>query len=128
MLLRQLHQRAAGVNQKDPRANARKCHRRPLMNLDLQAVGHEPHHAGRLDPRDLFQLSFLLAQRYKKDVATNVGAHDFHDLRLGHVLHALDVDVVARLDAEAPRTFAVVIQRRSTNPRCTQDQDCNAAP
>ena len=58
---------------------------------------------------NLFELRFLLGERDEENVAADVGAHHFHDLRLGHVLHAGDFNVVARLDAETPRAFAVVI-------------------
>jgi len=50
----------------------------------------------------LLELRFLLRQRDEENVAADVGAHDVHDLGLGHVLHAGDFQVVAGLDAEAP--------------------------
>ena len=110
MLRRQLHQRSASVDQRHARSHARERHRSALVNFDLQAVGNKAHHAGRFHPRNLLQLRLLLRQRNKKNVAPNVGAHHFHDLRLGHVLHARDFNVVARFHAEAPRVLAVVIQ------------------
>ena len=107
MLLRQLHQRAAGIDQQNARADAGEGDRSALVNFNLEAVGDEAHHAGRLDPGNLFELRLLLRERDEENVAANVGAHHFHDLRLGHVLHAGDFDVVARLDAEAPGVLAV---------------------
>ena len=110
MLRRQLHQRSASIDQRHSRPDPGKCHRRALVDLDLQAVGNKSHHAGRFHPRNLLQLRLLLRQRNEKDVAPDIGAHHFHDLRLGHVLHAGDFNVVARFHAEAPRVLAIVIQ------------------
>ena len=100
------------VDQRHARPHPGECHWRALVNFHLQAVGHKPHHAGRFHPWNLLQLRLLLRQRNEKNVAADVGAHHFHDLRLGHVLHARDFDVVARFHAEAPRALAIVIQRR----------------
>ena len=80
------------------------------MNFDPQAVGHKAHHAGRFDPWNLFQLRLLLGKGNKENVSANVGAHHFHDLRLGDVFHSGDFDVVAGLDAETPGALAVVIE------------------
>ena len=88
VFLRQLHQRSAGIDQGNSRAHAGKCDRRALVNFNLQPVGDEAHHAGRFHPGNLFELRFLLGQRDEENVASDVGAHHFHDLRLGHVLHA----------------------------------------
>ena len=87
------------------------------MNFNLQPVRYKTHHAGRFHPWDLIQLGFLLGQWDKEDVATNIGAHHFHDLSLGHVLHAHDFDVVARFDAKPPGALAIVIERRRGQSR-----------
>ena len=116
MLRRQLHQSPARVNQRHPRPHPRKRHRRTLVNLHLQAVRNKAHHAGRFHPWNLLQLNLLLRQRNEEDVAPNVGAHHFHNLSLAYVLHARDFNVVARFHAEAPRMFAIVIQRGRGQP------------
>ena len=59
-----------------------------LVNLHLQPVGNEAHHAGGFDPRNLFQLRFPLGQRHKENIAADVAAHDFHHLGAGNVLQA----------------------------------------
>jgi hypothetical protein len=51
----------------------------------------------------------------KKDVAADVLAHDLDHLRTGDVREAVDLDVVARLDAEAPGVLAVAIRRGCSN-------------
>ena len=126
MLLRQFHQSSAGIDQRNARAHARECHRRALVNFDLQPVGHEAHHAGRFDPGNLFELRFLLGQRHEENVASDVGAHHFHDLRLGHILHADDFNVVAGLDAKAPGALAVFVQTgghdRDDTQNCGRDR------
>src|SRR5579859_4890489 len=75
VLLRQLHERAAGINEENAWAHASESDRSALVNFNFQAVGNEAHHAGRFDPGDLLQLSLLLAERYEENVAADVGAH-----------------------------------------------------
>ena len=120
MLLRQLHQRAAGIDQSNVRPNAREGDWGALVNLHLQAIGNEAHDARRFHPWNLFELRFLLGQRDKENIAANVGAHHLHDLRLGDILHAADFDVVARFDPEPPRMLAVVVQSGGGNCSDTQ--------
>ena len=128
MLLRQFHQRATGIDQRNSRADAGKGDRRALVDFDSQAIGNEAHHAGRFHPGNLLELRFLLGERDEENVAADIGAHHFHDLRLGHVLHAGDVDVVARLDAETPGAFAVFVH--STGGECggTEQHSCDTGP
>ena len=128
VLLRQIHERAAGVDQRDARADAGEGHRGALVDFNLQAVGHEAHHAGRFDPGNLLELRFLLRQRNKENVAANIGAHHFHDLRFGHVLHARDFNVVARLHAKAPGVLAVLIQGGGNNCGDAQNGCGNRSP
>ena len=84
----QFHQRAPGVDQRNVRADAGKGNRRALMNLDAQAIGDKAHHARRFHPRNLLQLLFALRERNEKNVAANISAHHFHDLRVRDVLGA----------------------------------------
>ena len=81
------------------------------MDFHAQAVGHEAHDAGRFDPWNLLQLQLALRERNKKDVAADVAAHDFHDLRVGDVLRAADFNLVASIDAKAPGVLAVAVER-----------------
>jgi len=45
------------------------------------------------------QLAAALAQRNKENVAADISAHHFHDLRVRDVLGAADFDLVAGIDA-----------------------------
>jgi len=72
------------------------------VNFNFEPVGYEPHHTGGFDPCNLFQLGFPLGQGYEENIAADVAAHHFHNLRAAHVLQAADVDVVARFHAESP--------------------------
>ena len=89
------------------------------MDFNLQAVGHEAHHAGGLDPGNFLELRFAFAERDEEDVASDVAAHDFHDLGARNVVGAADFNVVARFDPETPVALAVVIKcrRQPRRPR-----------
>ena len=116
------------VDQQDIRAHTGESHGRALVNFDFQAIGNKPHHAGRGDPGNLLQLLFAWS-RGKEDVAADVSAHDFHDLRAGHILQTGDFDVVARVDAKTPRVFAVMIKAaRPAIPQKNHDQVRATAP
>ena len=106
---RQFHQGATGVSERNTRANTGKRYRCAFLDLHLEPVRDEAHYAGGLDPRDLLKLCLALGQRNKKDVATNVTPHDFHDLGVSDAVNSDDLDVVARFNAEAPRMLAVAI-------------------
>src|SRR5205085_169289 len=82
-----------------------------VSEIDFKAVRHETHNAGRLDPWNLLKLRFALCQRNKENIASDIAAHDFHDLGLGDVLRAGDFNLVAGVDSEAPRVFAVTVER-----------------
>ena len=83
---RKFHQIAAGVDERDVRADAGEGHWRALVNLDAQAVRNKAHHAGRLDPRNLLELLFATGERNEEDIAADVAAHHFHDLSVRDVL------------------------------------------
>src|SRR5208337_3826284 len=120
------HQRAPGVDQRNVRADAGKSHRSALVNLDAQPIGDKTHHTRRFHPRDLFQLLFALSQRNEENVAANISAHHFHDLRVRDVVSAGDLDLIARIDAKAPGVFPVAIDgraRSAQNPQNDERQD-----
>ena len=83
-------------------ANTSESDRSALVDFHFQMIGYEAHHAGRLNPGNLFELCFLLREGNEENVAADVGAHDLHDLGLGDVLVAGDFNAVARVNAEAP--------------------------
>src|SRR5215469_15226213 len=88
------------------------------MHLDTQAVGQKPHHRGRFDPGNLFQLLLSLEQWDKEDVAADVAAlaKDLYDLGVADILRAGDLDVIAGIEAETPGARAVEIGGRK-HPR-----------
>src|SRR5205823_6743027 len=93
----------------------RESHRRALMNRDSQVVRHEAHDARRLDPGNMLELRLTLSEGDKENVAANVAAHYFENLRAGNVLDPVGFNVVAGFDAEAPRVFAVAVHRSRTD-------------
>jgi len=54
-------------------------------------------------------LCFLLGQGDEENIASDIGAHDFHDLRLGDILHAADFNVVAGFHTKAPEALTVFV-------------------
>ncbi len=68
------HDDAAGVNELDVRVDLDKRYRRALVEHDLQAVGQQPHHRGRLHPGNLLQLLLAQLERHEEDVAIDVAA------------------------------------------------------
>ncbi len=93
------------------------------MNLDAQAIRHEAHHARRFHPRNLLQLLFALGKRNEKNVAANISAHDFHDLRVRDALGARDFDLIARNDAKTPRVLPVTVEARAgSSQNCKKDE------
>src|SRR4051812_1289036 len=108
---REFHQRSASVDERYARPYPGKCNWSSFVDLYAEAVRHETHYAGRLDPGNLLKLRFALCQRNKENIAADIAAHDFHDLGLGDVLGACDFNLVAGVDSEAPRVFAVTIKR-----------------
>ena len=91
----QLHQRAAGVDQRNVGADAGKSHGRAFMDLNAQAVGHKAHYARRFHPWNLLQLLSALRERNEEDIASDVSTHDFHDLRMRDVFGAGDFNLIA---------------------------------
>lgn len=117
----EFHYRAAGVDQRDARSEPRKGYRRALVDLHTEPVGNETHHARRFHPGDLLELNFALRQRNEEDVAADIAAHHFHDLRLGDMLGAGDFNLVAGIDAKTPGVFSVAVERcghRTENGEC----------
>ena len=108
---REFHDRAAGIDQRNARSDPRKGNRRTLMDLDTKPVGHEAHYACRLHPGNLLELKLALGERNEEDVAADIAAHHFHDLRLRYMLSARDFNLIAGIDAETPGVFAVAIER-----------------
>ncbi len=106
---RELHQRPGLIDQLNLRADAGEGNRGALVDFHLNAVRHEAHYASGFDPGNLLELRLAFGERNKKDVAADVTTHDFHDLRFADALKPGDFDVVARLDAEAPRVFSVMV-------------------
>ena len=98
------------------------------MNFDPQAVGDKAHYARRFDPWDLFQLRLLLGKGNKENVSTDVGAHDFHDLRLGDVFHSGYFDVVTGLDAETPGALAVVVEHSGSYRQNAENRNGDKGP
>ena len=117
---RQFHECADGVDEQDFRADAGEGDGRALMDFDPEAIGDEPHDAGRFHPGNFFQSLFPRGQWHEENVAANVAAHDLHNLQPGHVPQASNFDFIARIDAEAPGMFAVVIKRRD---RCAAGEE-----
>src|SRR5919197_16314 len=95
--------------------DTRESHRRALLNFNFQPMGDESHDAGRLHPRNLLELRLTLGQGNEKDVATDIAAQNFHDLCASDVVGAGYFNVVAGLNAEAPGTFAIAVERRRGN-------------
>ncbi len=108
----EFHQVAPGIDQRNVGADAGKRHRRTFMNFDAYAIGHEAHHARRFHPRNLFQLLFALAQGNEKNVAADISAHDFHDLRVRHVLRSRHFNLIAGVDAKTPGMLSIIVERR----------------
>ena len=109
-------------------ANARECHRCALVDFNFEAVGNESHDAGRLHPGNLLELRLALGQRDEKDVAADVAAQNFHHLRTSDVVRAGNLDVVAGLNAKAPGTLAVAVERRSGHPSRAQKDKRQDSP
>src|SRR5258707_11899497 len=107
------HQRATGVDQRNVRADASEGNRRPFMNLDAQAIRHESHDARRFHPRNLFQLQFALGKGNEKNVAADIFAHHFHDVRVRDVLSAANFDLIAGIDAKTPRALSVTVEAQA---------------
>ena len=97
----------AGIDQRDVRTNAGKGHRRSLVNLNAQAVREQSASRSPIRPRNLLQLLLALGERDEENVAADIAAHDFHDLRVRYVFSAGDFNLIARIDAEAPGVLAV---------------------
>ena len=104
------------------------------MDFDLEPVGDEAHDAGRFHPGNLFELCFLQRQRDEENIASDIGAHDFHDLRLGNILHAADFNVVAGFHAKAPGALTVLVQggggdcghaQNRSREGCPQESTCS---
>src|ERR1700690_3353888 len=51
-----------------------------------------------------------MRQRNKEDIAADVAAHHFHDLRVRNVLCAGDFALIAGIDTETPVMFAVAVE------------------
>jgi hypothetical protein len=98
------------------------------VNFDLEPVRYEAHHTGRFDPWDLLQLCFSLSQRNKENIAANVAAHDFHDLRARHVLQSTDINVVAGLYPEPPGTLSIVVERGDRDSAEKNNAECYRGP
>ena len=63
------------------------------------------------------------AERNEENVAADVAAHHFHDLRVRHVLGAGDLDLIARVDAETPGVLAITVEaRRRSAQNCKNDE------
>src|SRR5258707_12338486 len=83
------------------------------MNLDAQAIRHESHDARRFHPRNLFQLQFALGKGNEKNVAADIFAHHFHDVRVRDVLSAANFDLIAGIDAKTPRALSVTVEAQA---------------
>src|SRR6185437_4391463 len=94
--------------QRNVRADAGECHRRALLDLYLQVVRQEAHHRRRFHPGNLLQLLLALRQGDKEDIASDVTAHQVHDLGTADVVVATHFDVVAGFYGETPRVRAVL--------------------
>ena len=81
------------------------------MNFNFEPVRNKPHDAGSFHPWNLLELGLALRQWNKKNVAPNVPAHDFHHLRASHVLKTGNLNVIAGFNPEAPRMFAVAVDK-----------------
>src|SRR4029077_10579109 len=127
-LARQFHQRTDVVSQQNPGTHSSKSHRRALVNFYFEPIGSESHDAGRFDPWNLLQLRFPLPKGHEENVAADVAAHDFHHLRARNVLQTADFNVVARLDAEAPGTLAIVVDRGDGHSTDEDDRENDGGP
>ena len=107
---REFHQGAAGVDQGDVRSDPGEGDRRALVDFHAQTVRDEAHHAGGFHPGDLLKLRLSLGERDEEDVAADVAAHHFHDLRLGDVFRPGNLNLVAGIDAETPGMLAVAVE------------------
>src|SRR5262249_32204492 len=77
---------------------------------------------------NLLQLLLPFVERNIKNVAADVAAHHFHHLSPGDVGQAGHFDVVAGIQAETPRVFAVTIEGRDRHSRKRGDHYGKASP
>ena len=105
----QFHKNAGRIDQADARTDPRESDWSALVNFYLEPIGSKPHDTGGFHPWNLLELCFPLREGHEVNVAPDVAAHHFHDLRPSHILDASNLDVIARFDAEAPRALAVAV-------------------
>ena len=104
------HQRSSGVDERDVGTDAGEGYGSAFVDLDAEAVGDKAHHAGGFDPGNLFELLLTEREGDKENVAADVAAHHVHDLGVGNVRGALNFDLIAGIDAEAPGMLSVVVE------------------